>query len=122
MEGLVRDCRGAFEAVGSFGEAAFYCWQVYLAWVWELGKDCSRSTAPCSVEKHSHGWSAEPQISPLRCAPVEMTKGRAVLRGTVVAEQKPFFITLGGPKAQTSSGPNEQNRLPLCPLPGKVEG
>jgi hypothetical protein len=31
-------------------------------------------------------------------SPVEMTKGKAVLRGTVVAEQKPFFITLGGPR------------------------
>jgi hypothetical protein len=27
-----------------------------------------------------------------------MTKRRAVLSGRVVAEQKPFFITLGGPK------------------------
>src|ERR1700722_5294741 len=34
----------------------------------------------------------QPQISPLRSfgAPVEMTKGRAVLPGSVVAEQKPF--------------------------------
>jgi hypothetical protein len=28
-----------------------------------------------------------PQISPLRCAPVEMTKGRAVFPGTVVADR-----------------------------------
>jgi len=52
-----------------------------------------------SVEKHSQERTAEPQISPLRCASVEMTKGRAVLPSTVVAEQEPFFITLGGPKA-----------------------
>src|ERR1700733_12668068 len=45
-----------------------------------------------------------PQISPLRCAPVEMTKGRAALPASVVAEQKVFFITLGGPKAHDSSG------------------
>ena len=38
-----------------------------------------------------------PQISPLRCAPVEMTKGKAVPPSTVVVEQEPFFITLGGP-------------------------
>ena len=44
-----------------------------------------------------------PQISPLRCAPVEMTKGRAVPPSTVVVEQEPFFITLGGPKAHDSS-------------------
>src|SRR5580658_3954996 len=42
-----------------------------------------------------------PQISPLRCAPVEMTKGRAALPGSVLAEQVPFFIALGGPKAMT---------------------
>ena len=45
-----------------------------------------------------------PQISPLRCAPVEMTKGRAALPTTVVAEQDPFFIALGGPKAHDPSG------------------
>ena len=45
-----------------------------------------------------------PQISPLRWAPVEMTKGRAALPATVVAEQDPFFIALGGPKAHDSSG------------------
>src|SRR6202046_4713272 len=45
-----------------------------------------------------------PQISPLRCAPVEMTKGRAALPTTVVAEQVPFFIALSGPKAHDSSG------------------
>src|SRR6202034_3682005 len=33
----------------------------------------------------------KPQISPLRCAPVEMTKGRAALPATVVAEQDPFL-------------------------------
>jgi hypothetical protein len=37
-------------------------------------------------------------------APVEMTKGRAVPLSTVVAEQEPFLITLGGPKAHDSSG------------------
>jgi hypothetical protein len=51
-----------------------------------------------SVEKHSQEGTAEPQISPLRCASVEMTKKRPVLPGRVVAERKPFFITLGGPK------------------------
>ena len=35
--------------------------------------------------------------------PVEMTKGRAALPATVVAEQEPFFIALGGPKAHDSS-------------------
>src|ERR1700689_10964 len=49
-----------------------------------------------------------PQISPLRCAPVEMTKGRAALPLSVVAEQKLFFITLGGPKAHNFSGPEDK--------------
>jgi hypothetical protein len=39
--------------------------------------------------KHFHEGTAEPQISPLRFAPVEMTKERAVLPETVVAEQEP---------------------------------
>jgi hypothetical protein len=37
-------------------------------------------------KKHFQEWTAEPQISPLRCAPVEMTKEKSVLPGTVVAE------------------------------------
>src|ERR1700683_3736096 len=52
-----------------------------------------------------------PQISPLRCAPVEMTKGRAALLLSVVAEQDPF-IALGGPKAHDASG--------RITFPGKV--
>jgi hypothetical protein len=32
-----------------------------------------------------------------------MTKGRVVPPSTVVAEQEPFFITLGGPNAHDSS-------------------
>ena len=56
-----------------------------------------------SVEKHFHEETAEPRISPLRFASVEMTKGRVVLPGRVVAEQKLFFITLGGLTAHDSS-------------------
>jgi hypothetical protein len=57
-----------------------------------------------SVEKHFQEGTAEPQVPPLRCAPVGMTRGEMVLaervvdgQGEVVAEQEPFFITLGGP-------------------------
>ena len=46
-----------------------------------------------SAEKHSKKGPLTQQISPLRCAPVEMTKGRAALPATVVAELEPFFIT-----------------------------
>ena len=35
------------------------------------------------------GGPKQPQISPLRCAPVEMTKGRAVPSKRVVTEQEP---------------------------------
>jgi hypothetical protein len=59
------------------------------------------------VEKHFQERAAEPQISPLRCASVEMTKGRAVLRGRVAAEQEPFFIASGGPEAHDLSVENE---------------
>src|ERR1700728_1488549 len=37
-----------------------------------------------------------------------MTKGRAALPATVVAEQDPFFITLGGPLAHDSSGRDDK--------------
>src|SRR5580698_6669016 len=47
--------------------------------------------------------------------PVEMTKGRAALPATVAAEQDPFFITLGGPKAHDSSGKNTSREGPLTP-------
>src|ERR1700733_5023719 len=40
--------------------------------------------------------------------PVDMTKGRAALRGSLVAEQDPFFIALGGPKAHDSSGRDDK--------------
>jgi hypothetical protein len=39
-----------------------------------------------SGEKHFQERAADPQISPLRGASVEMTKGKAVLPGRVVAE------------------------------------
>src|SRR5580692_1949090 len=50
--------------------------------------NCSCGTGPC--RKHiSKRRRLKTQISPLRCAPVEMTKGRAALPATVVAEQDP---------------------------------
>src|ERR1700734_1001825 len=42
-----------------------------------------------------------PQISPLRCAPVEMTKGRAALPLSVVAEQDPFSSPWVGRRPMT---------------------
>ena len=41
-------------------------------------------------------------------SPVEVTKGRAALPLSVVAEQDPFFIALGGPKAHDSSGRDDK--------------
>src|SRR3984885_456296 len=74
-------------------------------------------TKGTAVVVRSYGLGkAGPQISPLRCAPVEMTKGRAALPLSVVAEQDPFFIALGGPKAQDSSGRKTLPRKgPLTP-------
>jgi hypothetical protein len=53
---------------------------------------------PFALSKTFQRRGIHTEISPLRCASVEMTKGRSVLPGRVVAEQKPFFITLVGPK------------------------
>jgi len=50
----------------------------------------------------------KPQIPPLRCAPVGMTRGRAVLLRRVVAERELVFISLGGPKAHDSSGRDDK--------------
>jgi hypothetical protein len=38
-----------------------------------------------------------------------MTKGRVALPERVVAEEKPFFITLVGPKAHDSSGRDDNS-------------
>jgi hypothetical protein len=46
--------------------------------------------------------SIHTEISPLRCAPVEMTKGRGAFPGRVFAEQKLLFITLGKPQPMIS--------------------
>src|SRR6202020_643411 len=77
--------------------------------------NCSCGTGPCG--KHiSKKRSLKTQISPIRCAPVEMTKGRATLPATVVAVQEPFFIALGGLKAHDSSGRKTLPRKgPLTP-------
>jgi hypothetical protein len=49
-------------------------------------------------------------------APFEMTKERAALPLSVVAEQDLFFIALGGPKAHDSSGRDDIPREgPLTP-------
>ena len=51
--------------------------------------------------------SIHTEISPLRFASVEMTKGRAALPERVVAEVKRLFITLG---AQRNSGRDDKGR------------
>jgi hypothetical protein len=72
----------------------------------------SRKQIDSSVENISMRGPL-PQISPLRCASVEMTKGRAVLPGEVVAEQRPFFITLGARKQMTPLLKNISKKRPL---------
>src|SRR5580693_7326774 len=65
-----------------------------------------------------------PQISPLRSfgAPVEMTKGRAALPLSVVAEQDPFFITLGGPTAHDFPGRDDKGRTVVDRYKGQGNG
>jgi hypothetical protein len=61
--------------------------------------------------------SIHTEISPLRFAPVEMTKGKTVLPERVVAEWKPLCITLGGLKPILFSNYSLwKHRLPLCHL------
>ena len=50
-----------------------------------------------------------------------MTKGRAALPGTVVAEQEPLFITLGGPTAHDFSGRDEGACAPVSQRTGWAE-
>jgi hypothetical protein len=61
------------------------------------------------LSKNISRKSIHTEISQLRCAPVEMTKGRAVLPGTVVDGQKLFFITLGG-RAGPMTSPVEMTK------------
>jgi hypothetical protein len=70
--------------------------------------DPSTTLLRSSVEKHFQERTAGPQISPLRFAPVEMTKGKAALPLSVVAEQSLFFMTFGGPKAHNFSGRDDK--------------
>jgi hypothetical protein len=56
-----------------------------------------------NVFGRSSSRGEKPQISPLRCAPVEMTKGRVALPGTVVAERGRFFNHLGWVKGRAKS-------------------
>src|ERR1700728_4111072 len=72
------------------------------------GKGGSRKETPSALSKTFPGKSIHTEISPLRCAPVEMTKGRAALPLSVVAEQSLFFINLGGPKAHNFSGRDDK--------------
>jgi hypothetical protein len=62
-----------------------------------MGKSLNRGSLHCAAlyRKHSQGRTADTAdlSTPLRS--VEMTKGRAALPATVVAEQEPFFIALG---------------------------
>jgi hypothetical protein len=57
----------------------------------------------------------EPQISPPRYAPVEMTKGKAVFPGRVVAEQEPFSSLWVGRRPMT---PLSKIKLQLPTLSG----
>jgi hypothetical protein len=45
-----------------------------------------------------------------------MTKGRATLPLSMVAEQDPLFIALGGPKAHDSSGREDKGESSDSPL------
>jgi hypothetical protein len=66
------------------------------------------STSLLFVEKHFQGRAAEPQVPPLRCASVGMTRGS---EGAARERRwpEPFFITMGGPQAHDSSGRDDNS-------------
>jgi hypothetical protein len=45
-----------------------------------------------------------------------MTKGRAALPGSAVAEQEPFFIFLGGPTGHDYSGLRSADQMVKAPV------
>ena len=51
-----------------------------------------------------------------------MTRGRVVPPGTVAAEQEPFFISLGGPKARDFSGRDDKGRVVTFWKDGDLDG
>ena len=69
----------------------------------EVSGTCPETPDRRSVENTFPRGSIHTEISPLRFASVEMTKGRVALPERVVAEEKRFFIALGGLKAHDSS-------------------
>jgi hypothetical protein len=52
-----------------------------------------------SWRKTFPGRGVNTEISPLRCASVEMTKGRGALPWESGRGQREFFLPLGGPQA-----------------------
>ncbi len=57
----------------------------------------------------------KPQISPLRCAPVEMTKLGVIANQAFL---NPIFIPLGGPQAHERSGRDDNTGTRLCSATG----
>jgi hypothetical protein len=106
-----RDDKGEANASGKSS-----CWTDafhHVGWV--------KGTCFLCRKTHFQEGTAKPQISPLRCAPVEMTKGRPTLPGRVVAGHPRsqdagrcessdictlFSSTLSGSKAHDSSVEN----------------
>src|ERR1700734_2865413 len=71
----------------------------------DKGEGGASSNSSCWYRTRSSSpWVGRRPMIP----PVEMTKGRTALPATVVAEQDPFFIALGGPKAHDSSGRDDK--------------
>jgi hypothetical protein len=78
--------RPRFIAVGDCGEAP----RCRTRFAGQRNRGAMRFEVSKNISK---GSPLTPQISPLRCAPVEMTKGRAALPGTMVAERSQFSST-----------------------------
>jgi hypothetical protein len=67
---------------------------------------------PGDFEEHVHYSSGKLQISPLRFATVEMTKGRVALQLTFMAgNQKALFISFGGQTAHPGEAARKNPRF-----------
>ncbi len=76
-----------------------------------FGGEAHRRSLHCATlsRKTFPRKSIHTEIPPLRCAPVGMTRGEGgASRERRLAEQKPFFISLGGPQAHENSGRDDK--------------
>jgi hypothetical protein len=85
---------------------------------------CHRGTGPIGLVCGSdlRGPRGAPQVPPLRCASVGMTRGRAVFPGRVVANRQLVFISLDVPTAHDCSGRDDKGTGVTSRKGGDLDG